>query len=56
MERLMKEYREALQRLYQRREQLCGRMLDEGRRLRMLDEEIEEAEEALLQMRAYLAR
>ena len=56
METLVKEYREVLKRLYQRREQLCGRMLDESRRLRVLDEEIEEVEEALLQMRAYLPR
>ena len=53
METLMKEYREALERLYRRRAELCGRMLDEGRRLRVLDEEIEETEEALMQMRAY---
>lgn len=54
MEQMMKEYREALQRLYQRREELCVQMLDEGKRLRLLDEEIEETEEALMQMRAYL--
>ena len=55
MEQMIKDYREALARLYQRREQLCGKMLDEGRRLRLLDEEIEETEEALMQMRAYLS-
>ncbi len=55
MEQMVKEYREALKRLYQRREQLCVQLLDEGKRLRLLDEEIEETEEALMQMRAYLS-
>ncbi len=53
MEGLIKQYREGLQRLYIRREELCGQMLDESKRLRMLDEEIEEMEEALAQMCAY---
>ena len=56
METMVKEYREVLKRLYRRREQLCGQMLEESRRLRVLDEEIEEAEEALMHMRAYLPR
>ncbi len=56
METMVKEYREVLRRLYQRREQLCEQMLNESRRLRMLDEEIEETEEALMHMRAYLPR
>ena len=56
METMVREYREVLGRLYQRREQLCGRMLEESRRLRLLDEEIDEVEEALMQMRAYLPR
>lgn len=53
MKTMIEEYRQALKRLYERREQLCSDMLNTGRRLRVLDEEIEETEEALMYMREY---
>ena len=52
----MKEYRQALEKLYARRESLCREIGAVGRRLVMLDEEIDEMEEALMHMRPYVAR
>lgn len=49
----MREYRRALEQLYARREALCGEMGVFGRRLAMIDEEIDELEEALMYMRQY---
>lgn len=54
MERLLDEYRRALHRLYGRREEVCAVMGNYGRRLAVLDEEIDELEEAIMQMRPYL--
>lgn len=51
---MMGEYRRALCGLYRRREELCSQMGSCGRRLAVLDEEIDELEEAIMQMRAYL--
>lgn len=55
MKTMMEEYRRALETLYRRREELCRDMLNKGQRLRVLDEEIEETEEALMYMREYAA-
>ncbi len=54
MERLLEEYRRTLHRLYGRREEVCAAMGSYGRRLAVLDEEIDELEEAIMQMRPYL--
>lgn len=55
MEELLCEYRGLLARLYDRREAVCAAMGNYGRRLAVLDEEIDELEEAIMQMRPYLA-
>lgn len=55
MKDMIEEYRRALKKLYERREELCRDMLNKGQRLRVLDEEIEETEEALMYMREYAA-
>ena len=53
MKKMMEEYRRTLDNLYRRREELCRDMLNKGQRLRVLDEEIEEAEETLMYIREY---
>ncbi len=55
MRTMIEDYRRALKKLYERREELCRDMLNTGQRLRVLDEEIEETEEALMCMREYAA-
>ena len=55
MKDMIEDYRRALKKLYERREELCRDMLNKGQRLRVLDEEIEETEEALMYMREYAA-
>ena len=55
MEKMIEDYRHALKTLYERREELCRNIQNVGQRLRVLDEEIEETEEALMYMREYEA-
>lgn len=55
MDEMMEEYRRALEQLYARRRVLCGELGAYGRRLAVLDEEIDELEEALMYMRQYAA-
>lgn len=52
---MMQEYRRGLQDLYRRREEMSRKIGAFGRRLAVLDEEIDEMEEALMHMRAYAA-
>lgn len=51
---MMREYRRALGGLYRRREELCLQLGSFGRRLAVLDEEIDELEEAMMHMRQYI--
>lgn len=54
MEQLAREYGRTLQMLYERRETLCDLVALDGRRLAVIEEEIDEVEEVLMQMRPYL--
>lgn len=54
MDEMLGEYRRALGGLYRRREELCAEMGTYGRRLAVLDEEIDELEEAVMRIRQYL--
>ena len=53
---MMTQYRQTLHSLYDRREKLCREIGSFGRRLAVLDEEIDEMEEAIMQMRPYVQR
>lgn len=55
METMIEEYRQALTGLYRRREELCKAMGAFGKRLAVLDEEIDELEEAVMHIRRYTA-
>lgn len=55
MQNMIEEYRQALAALYRRREELCNAMGAFGKRLAVLDEEIDELEEAVMHIRRYAA-
>ena len=56
MEEMMREYERALLKLCRRREEVCRKIGDFGRRLAVLDEEIDELQESIMYMRPYVGR
>ncbi len=56
LNKMLEEYRQALAGLYRRREEVWRELGCCGRRLAVLEEEIDEMEEAIMQMRPYAAQ
>lgn len=53
---MLAEYRQVLQGLYERQRVLEQKAAGDRRRLRILEEEIDEMEEAVMRLRPYAAR
>lgn len=54
MQELYREYQKLLERLYHRRERLRRECGETGRRLSVIETEIDELEESMMWMRVYL--